>query len=349
MSSRAHGLAICCIVLTALAAVNALDTRAGQNPVELKRYELSEPHMGTLFRITLYAPDEATAKKAARSAFARIAELNRIMSDYLEDSELMRLCKTGGTLPVSVGEDLFTILQTSLEVGRLSGGAFDVTVGPVVRLWRRTRRTLELPSPAELKKAMSVVGSDKIRLDPARRSVQLLVDGMLLDLGGIAKGYAAEEALAVLRRFGITRALIAAGGDIVAGDAPPGAPGWKVAVQALSSVEAPAEHVLMLRNHAVSTSGDANQFAVIGGKRYSHVIDPRTGMGLVGRRSISVVAKSGTRADAFDTAVGVMGPEKGLKLIESQDDLACLYVQENAKGEIESKMSSRLARFLAKK
>ncbi|HEX3313695.1 MAG TPA: FAD:protein FMN transferase [Gemmataceae bacterium] len=329
-----HALAIFCIVGLSLGAVNALDP-------PLTRYEFAEPHMGTLVRITLFAADEATAKKAAKAAFDRIEELNRSMSDYIDDSELMRLSKSSGGLPVAVSDDLFTVLEMSQEVARLSGGAFDVTVGPVVQLWRRSRRTRELPQPEALKKALAVVGYEKMRLDRSRRTVQLLVAGMRLDVGGIAKGYAADMMLAVLRRFGIPRAMIAVGGDIAVGDPPPERNGWKIGVDTPAGKNGPTNFVLLLRNQAVSTAGDANQYVNIDGKRYSHIVDPHTGMGLIGKRSVTIVARTGLVTDGFDTAICVMGRQRGMKLVEDRPELAGLFVEEKAEGELEITQSKR--------
>src|SRR5262249_22764670 len=156
------------------------------------------PHMGTRFQLTMYAPDEATASKAARAAFARIAELDGIMSDYRPASELMRLCAKAGGDPVPVSPELFAVLDKAQEVSRLSAGAFDVTVGPVVRLWRLARRTQRLPEAEQLARARALVDYRNIKLDPEKRTVQLLKAGMQLDLGGIGKGFAADEAHKVL-------------------------------------------------------------------------------------------------------------------------------------------------------
>src|SRR5262249_39046856 len=189
----------------------------------------------TQFRIVLYAPDEATAKKASDAAFARIAELDGIMSDYKPASELMQLCKKAGGDPVPVSDDLLAVLTRSLEIARLSEGAFDITVGPVVRLWRRARRTMVLPDADELARALKLVGYQQVQIDAKNRTVRLTAKGILLDLGGIAKGYAAQAALEVLRRHGIRHALVAAGGDIAVGDAPPGAAGWRVGIAPLEN------------------------------------------------------------------------------------------------------------------
>jgi thiamine biosynthesis lipoprotein len=166
---------------------------------------------------------------------------------------------------------------------------------------------------------------------------------MLLDLGGIAKGYAAEELLAVLRRYGITRALVAASGDIAVGDAPPDAAGWKVGVTSLENPDGPPARYLLLTHAGVSTAGDAQQHVEIEGKRYSHIIDPRTGRALVGRSSVTVVAHDATTSDGLDTAVDVMGPEKGLALVEATDDAAALFTREG-KGGLETFTSRRFAR-----
>jgi thiamine biosynthesis lipoprotein len=315
-------------------------------PAALHRFTFEEPHMGTRFRIVLYAADEATAKDAAKAAFARVAELNRIMSDYLADSELMQLCKHAGGEPVKVSQDLFDVLQKAQEVAQMSGGAFDVSVGPMVRLWRVARKTKKLPDPEELKRALAKVDYRNIRLDAERRTVQLLVLGMLLDLGGIAKGYAADAILEVLRSRGITRALAAAGGDIAVGDAPPNAKGWKIGITPLLPESKTPQYVL-LKNAAVSTAGDANQYVEIDGVRYSHIVDPKTGMGLVGRRSVTVIAPRGVWSDGLDTAACVMGVDNGLKMIENRSDCAALFMEETESGVVTTK-SKRFDQFMWK-
>lgn len=313
----------------------------------LSRFTYSEPHMGTLFKITLYASDKDGADRAAKVAFARVAELDGIMSDYRPASELMQLCKKAGGDPVKVSADLFAILQRAQEVARKTDGAFDVTVGPIVRLWRKARRTRELPSAEAIKQALAKVGYDKMRLDATKRTVQLLVMGMLLDLGGIAKGYAGDAVLEVLRKHGITRALVAAGGDIRVGEAPPEEKGWKVGIAPLRNPTAPPSQHLLLVNAAVSTAGDAEQAVEIDGKRYSHIVDPRTGMAQLGRRSASVIARDGTTADAYDTALCVLGPKRGLPIIEDISGAAALHVHDDSGKEV-TVTSKRWREFLAR-
>jgi thiamine biosynthesis lipoprotein len=294
----------------------------------LSRFEFESKHMGTTFRVVLFAGEKASAKKAADAAFARVAELDGIMSDYKKDSELMLLCKKFATEvvdPVKVGDDLFVVLQKAEELSKKSDGAFDVTVGPVVQLWRIARRTQELPDPKEFAAARAKVGYAKVKLDPTKKTVQLLTPGMQLDFGGIAKGYAADEALKLLRdKFGIKQALVAAAGDITCGGAPSGTDGWKVEIAPIAKSQKP--RMLTLANASVSTSGDLEQFVEIKGVRYSHVLDPKTGLGLTGRRSVTVIAPSGITADSMTKAVSVLPPAEALKLVEETPGAACSIV-----------------------
>ncbi len=289
------------------------------------RYTFTEPHMGTRFRIILYAPSQDAARKAATDAFARITSLNAIMSDYDKTSELMRLCAQAGGPPVPVRAELFFVLSKAQEVSRQSGGAFDVTIGPVVQLWRKARKQQKLPDPEKLAAARALVGWRNIRLDLDKRTVQLLKPGIQLDLGGIAKGYAADEALAVLKKHGIDRSLVAAGGDIAVSGPPPDADGWKIAIATLPGEKDPGR--LILHHAAVSTSGDAEQFVEIDGKRYSHIVDPRTGIGLIGRMSATVVARPGIDADSLTKVVAVLGPDKGIPIIESHEGTSTRMVR----------------------
>jgi thiamine biosynthesis lipoprotein len=297
-----------------------------------ERFTFTEQHMGTQFRLVFYAADESVAREAARAAFARIAQLDGIMSDYRPTSELMQLCKRAGGAPVKVSDDLWTVLVKAQDVARRSDGAFDVTVGPLVKLWRRARRTQQLPAEAELQRARDLVGIDKLRLHRQEQSVQLLKAGMLLDLGGIAKGYTADEVLKTLAQRGIRRALVAAGGDVAVSEPPPGSAGWSIAIAPLEAAQQP-ERPLLLKQAAVSTSGDAEQFVDIGGVRYSHIVDPHTGLGLVGRMSATVVARHGIDADSLTKVVAILGAERGLALVDELPEVAARLVTKTEKGE----------------
>lgn len=306
----------------------------------LTRFEYSQPHMGTLVRIVVYAPSEPMAVDATNAAFARIRALDYALSDYRDSSELMRLCRRSGTEAVAVSEDLFRVLRAAQQFARDSDGAFDVTAGPLSLLWRQARRQNTIPDADRIAAARALVGHAKLELDEARRSVRLRQPGMQLDLGGIAKGFAADEAAAVLATRGMARALVAAGGDIVAGDPPPGAEGWRVAVASLDGADgAPSGH-LTLRNAAVSTSGDTEQFVVVGGIRHSHIFDPRTGRALSGRSGVTVVAPAATTSDALATAVSVMGPSAGFRLVDATAG-ASAFIAEERGGVVQTYASSR--------
>jgi thiamine biosynthesis lipoprotein len=285
--------------------------------------------MGTLFKITLYSTDESAAKTAAKAAFARVAALDDIMSDYQADSELMRLCDQPAGTPVPISADLFEVLQQAQKFSDLSHGAFDVTVGPYVRLWRFSRKRKTLPDPSELAEARAVVGWNHLRLDLPNRTATLLVPNMRLDLGGIAKGYAADQALRLLKKRGINRAMVAASGDIAIGDPPPGQPGWKVAIAAIDAHNNEISRTMLLENAGVSTSGDTEQFILINGTRYSHIIDPKTGLGLTNRTQVTIIAPNATTSDALATAVTVLGLEPGLALVNSLHHTSALILSKD--------------------
>ena len=282
------------------------------------RVEKEAKQMGTTFRYVVYAdPSEVmAAEKAIGDAAARVTQLNQIFSDYDGDSELMRLCRKaekGPSGPVEVSKELYQILGLSATYSKASDGAFDVTVGPVVRLWRFARKNGKLPPDDQLKAALTLVDWKNVDLERAG-TVSLKAVGMSLDLGGIAKGYAADEAADVLGKAGFRVVLVAASGDIVTRGTPPDSPrGWKVTVESLTG-DKPRE--IFLKDQAVSTSGDAEQFVEIGGVRYSHIVDPKTGMGLTGRRTVTVVAQRGRDADPLTKLASVLPAEKAVGLLK---------------------------------
>jgi FAD:protein FMN transferase len=301
--------------------------------------------MGVPFRLVLYSANESVAVEAARAAFARIKQLNDILSDYDTDSELSRLSQTAGSgRPIHVSDDLWFVLWRSQELARRTDGAFDVTIGPVVSLWRKARREKKLPDPIKLAETRKAAGNEKMRLDPARRTVELLVPYMRLDLGAIAKGYAADEALKVLRTRGVTRALVSGGGDLAVGDPPPGTKGWRIEVAPLDAENAPPARYVLLAHAGLATSGDLFQHLEIDGKRYSHIVDPRTGIGLTDHSLVTVIAPDGITADSLATAVSVLGPEKGMRLIEESRGTAAHMVRMLG-DRIESSESTRFKEF----
>ena len=307
---------------------------------KLTKFEFDRVEMAVPIKILLYANDPEAANRGAQAAFDRIHAHNAVLSDYEPTSELRRLWATaGGGKAVPVSDDLWRVLTRAYELSERSEGAFDVTIGPMIRLWRRARDLHELPSPQQIEQARELVGYRLMRLDAEHRAVELTKVGMRLDLGGIAKGYAAAEALAVLRKQGLSRAMVHAGGDIALGDPPPDKPGWIVGITPPES-NAPPLFYLSLSRTSIATSGDTMQYTMILGRRYSHIVDPKTGIGLSDRSSVSVVAPDGATADALATAASVLGPEKGIKLIESFPHAAA-YLLRAADGKLQHFQSSR--------
>jgi thiamine biosynthesis lipoprotein len=312
-----------CLLIPLLAGCRSPDSSSTER---LERFEFQSPHMGTLFTITLYAPEKSIAQNAAQVAFRRIGSLDEIMSDYQADSELMRLCEAPPNQPVRVSADLFDVLRQAQRFSAISDGAFDVTVGPLVRLWRFARKKKVLPLPVQINEAAASVGYNKLHLDQKARTVTLLAPNMRLDLGGIAKGYAADQALAILRGRGLTRVLVAASGDIAVGDPPPGQRGWRVSIANIDTHTNQTLSSVLLRNAGISTSGDTEQFTDIEGIRYSHIVNPRTGVGLTNRIQVTIIAPNTTTTDALATGVSVLGASRGLALVDTLPRTAAMIV-----------------------
>jgi thiamine biosynthesis lipoprotein len=295
-------------------------------------FESVEPHMGTLMRITLYARDASQAASAFRAAFARISALDAALTDYQPQSELNRLTQNAVKRPIKVSNDLLAVLLKAEQFSHETNGAFDITIGPVTHLWRAARKTHEIPSRQQIDAAVARTGFRKLHVDGAARTVEADEPGMQLDLGGIAKGYAADEALAVLAECGIQSALVAASGDLTFSGPPPGKPGWRIEVDPMGQVTGPLTRVLLLTHAAVSTSGDREQHLDAAGNRYSHVVDPHSGLGLTSGMAVTVVARSGIDADAASTAMEVLGIKAGLAFVERQFQMSAFaIVTENGK------------------
>jgi len=273
------------------------------------RYEFQKPLMGSPFRLVFYAPDDSTAESAAHTVFAHLEQLNTLMSDYLDGSEINRLSGLSGRGKwVRVSDDLFAVLDSALVISQLSDGAFDATIGPVIQVWRKYFRLQQFPSKKEIRNALARCGYQHMQLDRRFKLVKLAKSGMRLDLGGIGKGFAADEALRVLRHMGIRSAMIDAGGDLALSDAPPGEAGWKISISSAQTAE--DDEVVVLANCGIATSGATYRYFEHKGKKYSHIVDPATGVGLTHHIRTTVIASSATKADALATAVSVAGEKK---------------------------------------
>ncbi|MDE2729917.1 MAG: FAD:protein FMN transferase [Bacteroidota bacterium] len=305
-------MSLCC-TLSWLAAGAAL----GQ---PLERFMFDRSQMGAVVRVVLYAPDSVRAHQAAAAAFARIDSLNAHLSDWIQDSELNRLSRTYGQ-PVQVSDDLWMVLSTAQAIAAASEGHFDVTVGPLTRLWRWGMRRNQLPNPAEVEKALRSVGYRYLDLDALHQTARLLRSGMRLDLGGIAKGYAADEALRVLQELGYAASTVDAGGDMAIGAPPPNSAGWPVQITVADSTGRRVRKELILAHCGVAASGATYRFIEHEGTRFSHIVSPLTGMGITFDRIVTVVASSGMQADAWASAYSVMEAAADHAVYQAQLDL----------------------------
>ena len=280
-----------------------------------QRFEFVEPEMGVDFHLKFYAPNQAEAERVAKAVYARVEHLNGIFSDYDPESELNRISAIHGQ-STKVSTELFDVLSKSQELSIQTRGAFDVTAGPSVRFWRKVRKQGEMLPLQELREARSRVGFHQVKLNERLNAVTLTAPNLQLDLGGIAKGFAVDEAMRILKQKGIYRAFVAASGDMLAGEAPLGKPGWKVEVRNVDQFGNIYPRAIYLCNQALSTSGDTEQYVEIDGSRFSHIVDPRTGIGLTSRIQVSVISGSSTVSDSYATAICVLGKQQGLQFAE---------------------------------
>lgn len=278
--------------------------------------------MGTFARVVAVAKDAATGAQCVEAGLAEIRKVNELMSDYSDDSEISRVNREAAQRAVQVSESTFEVLQKSVEFSKLTDGAFDITVGPLVDVFHKTQKERVAPTQEQIAQAKAKVGYEHLILDSENRTVRFAFDGMRLDLGAIAKGYGVDKAIEAARQHGAVGVMVDIGGDVRCFGMPPeGRDHWRIGLQDPNSVVEGMNTgglVLTLRvtNAAVATSGDYQQFVLIEGKRYSHIMNRKTGSSVEGLSSVTIIADNATDADALATSVSVMGPEQGLALIE---------------------------------
>lgn len=262
------------------------------------RYEFTHLQMGTQFRAVFYETDSVKAKRIAGICWKRLDNLNLVLSDYREDSEIMQLCVNAKVKEwQAVSEDLYSVIAESQRAANLTNGLFDVTISPLTKLWRRARRQNVLPTNEQLELARESIGYQFVELDSVSRKVRFLKSNMRLDFGGIGKGFALDEMAKILKQESVNSFLFEAGGSILLGDSPPNAFSWKITI---------SEKEFNLSNCGISTSGDRFQFVEIEGKRYAHILDPRTGFGFHAPHEITVISDNATTADWASTTAYLM-------------------------------------------
>ncbi|MGD2154321.1 MAG: FAD:protein FMN transferase [Gemmatimonadales bacterium] len=311
-----------------LAAILLTAVPAPCNATPDSLYHEARPAMGTTVKVYLYAPNSVRAAELLEAAFVEIERVEAALSNYRPTSELSRINAAAAVAPVTTDPEVFGLIARALEHSRRSEGAFDITVGPLVKAWGFFDGGGHYPSDGELADARARSGWRQVDLDEATRSVRFLTPGLELDLGAIGKGWALDCAAATLRRHGVRAALLSAGqSTYYAVGAPPDERGWRIRVTDPQDTTR-ALSTTLLRDEALSTSGAGEQSFDFGGRHYSHIIDPRTGHPVAGMAQATVTAPTATDSDALATAVFVLGPERAAELVHGSPGAAALLVME---------------------
>jgi thiamine biosynthesis lipoprotein len=298
--------------------------------------------MGSLLQLTAWTRDEPAAVAAFEAVFAEFDRLDRLMSVWKEGSDITRLNAAAGQAPVAVSAEVFEVLTVAQKVSEWTGGKFDVTFGALSGLWKFDQdQDGVIPSPAAVAARLRDVDFTALELDPSRRTAYLRGRGMRAHLGGIGKGYAVDRGAAVLRARGFHDFMIQSGGDLFVSGRRGGRP-WRLGIRDPRGPEDRSIAALDLSNGTFSTSGDYERFFIKGGVRYHHILDPDLGEPARGCRSVTIVATTGILADALSTGVFVLGPEKGMALIERLADVEGVIVTSGNQVLVSSGLRGRL-------
>lgn len=295
--------------------------------------------MGTSVQVQAIGGSEVTRRAAIDDAFAAMAEVDRLMSNYRSDSELSHVNRDAARGPVVVSDPLLRVIEAAQRVSAESDGAFDVTVGPLVRLWGFHDKTPHIPTPSELDRVRPLVGYRRLLVDAARHTLRFVREGMEIDLGGIAKGFAVEVASDVLRRHGLTGFVDAGGNQYMLGT-PPGKSVWAVGIKN-PDVAGGVIGVVEVKGGSVSTSADYANVLVAAGRTYGHLLDPRTLQPSTASLSATIVSQDGTLADAMSKAAFILGPRRGLALIDATAGTAGVILYRTPEGGVGVAVSRR--------
>jgi thiamine biosynthesis lipoprotein len=297
-----------------------------------QRLTFASRTMGTYANVTVFAPDSAAALPEVREAQGAFTRVDSLMTNWTTTSEVARLNREAGTDTVRVQDEVAWVLEAALAVGDQSRGAFDITVEPLVRLWGFLGGTPHVPDTAEIAAARERVGFHLVRFDPAKKTVHFRKEGVRIDLGGIAKGYGVDAGVRALKQHGVVNAMVEISGNIRLLGHPPDRDAWTVGIRDPFD-RIPYVGVLSLTDRSVATSGKYEQFVDVGGHKYGHILDPRTGWPAEGLLSVTVVAPSAMEADAWGTAFFAMGPAAARNLARERDDLAVAMITPGEKSD----------------
>ncbi len=298
--------------------------------------------MGTEVGIQVFTDDEEGADRAIAAAFEEITRLENLMTTWKPDSEVSRINAAAGDHPVAVSDDTLEVIEMAQRSSALSGGAFDITFYALHGLWKFDEdMEKKLPDRAEVLRRLKLVDYRQLQVDHAKKTVFLTKKGMGIGLGGIAKGYAVDRAVAVLRKAGFVNAIVQAGGDLMCAGSKNGQP-WTAGIRDPRGGRGDVFAMLQLIDHAFSTAGDYERFYFIGKKRYHHIIDPKTGFPATRSRSVTIYAPTALLADALDDAVFIMGWQKGLEMIEGIEDVGAVVVDDKGQVHTSRRMAGKV-------
>ena len=340
MDKKKFQIALACLILALFAALffkhktriykdRLVSTESGSRQV-----------MGTFARMVVVSKDTSKARTAIKAAFEKIASVEKLMSRYDKTSQLSIVNSEAFDKPIKVDDVLFELLQRSVYYSRISGGAFDITVGPLIILWKKCAEANSPPNKEQMQEVNERIGYEKLILDPENKTVQFANDGMMLDLGAIAKGCAIDRAIETIKKAGVNGAMVDIGGDIACFGKAPGTNGWVIGLQdpAVDYIRRVAMNKILLKlklsDMAIATSGDYQRYVTIAGKRYSHIINPATSTSADETASVTIIAQNATDADAMATTVSVLGVQKGLELIEKTPGIEAIIIPAEKKSKL---------------
>ncbi len=302
--------------------------------------------MGTHLAFAAYTSPTIDAAKARAAWADAVAELQRIealMTTWRDDSEISKINAAAGKEPVVVGPETLQVIQESIHTSEISEGTFDITFETLHGLWKFDQDLdPHPPKDADLKAKVKLLGYKHIKVDPAKSTVFLDKAGVKISLGGIAKGYGVDKAVAVLEKAGLTSFFVQAGGDLFARGKKPDGSEWSAGIRDPRGTSEKYFALIPLTDHSFSTAGDYERSYMVGRKRYHHIIDPRTGYPAAASRSVTIWAPTALLADAIDDAVFILGPEKGLKLVESLDGVGAVIVDANNKVWVSKRLEGKV-------
>lgn len=303
-------------------------------------YKKSQRLMGTEMEITVVSADEKEAHKAIDAAFAEISRIERMMSAYMPDSPISMINKSAGEAPVKADAELIGLVKRAVEYAGMTDGGFNIAVGPLIRLWKIADGG-DIPDKNEINRAQGLINYKNIIIDEKQGTIFLRKKGMSIDLGGIAKGYASDRAKAILKQHDITSGIAAVAGDINAFGRKVDGSKWRIGIQHPRKKDE-FIGVIELQDEAVSTSGDYERFFIKDGRRYHHIIDPKTGGPSDKCQSVTIVAKEAVATDALATGIFVMGHEKGMELVERLPNIGAVIVDAKGNVKISSGLKNRI-------